>query len=261
MHPELFNFQLPDFLGQQKITVYSYATCIVIGTLVATIYTRWSAKKDLGIVNLSNTFFYLIFIAGFIGGKFFYYMQSPMRYIENPALMLDNFSGGFVFYGSFIAIIPFIIWYLKKRKINVLAMLDIFAITTTIVHAIGRFGCFTAGCCFGAPTKSSFGIIFPTTASVKVHPTQLYEITMLVTILLILVFLKRHKQFNGQLFLIYLILYAFGRGILELFRGDERGFIIENILSHSQFIALCLIAVAAYFYHKFYTKNKLTLNI
>jgi phosphatidylglycerol:prolipoprotein diacylglycerol transferase len=264
MHPELFNFQLPDFLSnlfnRQEVTLYSYATCIVLGTLIATLYTKWSAKRDLGIANLSNTFFYLIFIAGFIGGKFFYYMQSPMLYIKNPALMLDNFSGGFVFYGSFIAIIPFIIWYLKKRKINVLAMLDIFAITTTIVHAIGRLGCFMAGCCFGAPTENSLGIIFPTTASIKVHPTQLYEASMLITILLILVYLKRQKQFNGQLFLLYLILYAVGRGILEFFRGDERGFIIENILSHSQFIALCFITIAAYFYYKFYSKTKLTFN-
>ncbi|WP_298427250.1 prolipoprotein diacylglyceryl transferase [uncultured Kordia sp.] len=261
MYPELFNFQLPDFLGQQEVTIYSYAVCIVVGTLIAAIYTRWSAKRDVGITNLSNTFFYLIFIAGFIGGKFFYYMQDPVLYIENPSLMLHNFSGGFVFYGSFVTIIPFIIWYLKKRKIDVLAMLDIFAITTIIVHAIGRFGCFMAGCCFGAPTENAIGVIFPTTSPIKVHPTQLYEITILLGILLVLVFLKKHKRFNGQLFLIYLMLYAFGRGILELYRGDERGFIIENILSHSQFIGLCLIIVASYFYHKFHTQNKLTLNI
>jgi phosphatidylglycerol:prolipoprotein diacylglycerol transferase len=140
-------------------------------------------------------------------------------------------------------------------------MLDIFAITTTIVHAIGRLGCFAAGCCYGAPTDSSIGIIFPTTHGISVHPTQLYEATLLLVIMISLLVIKKYKQFNGQIFFLYLMLYAFGRGILELFRGDDRGFVVEDILSHSQFIALCLISVSAYFYYKFYNQiNIKTLN-
>lgn len=258
MHPDLFHFQLPDFLGKQEIIIHSYAVCIVLGTLIATIYTRWSTKKELGVIYLSNTFFYLIFVIGFVGGKLFYYLQNPLLYIKNPPLALHNFSGGFVFYGSFVTIIPFIIWYLKKQNINVLAMLDIFAVTTIIVHAIGRIGCFMAGCCFGQATQGFSGIIFPTTTPIRVHPTQLYEVSILILIFLILIFLKKRKQFNGQLFLIYLMLYGVGRGFLEFFRGDERGFIIQNIISHSQFIALCLISIAAYFYTKLY--KQFTIN-
>ena len=262
MYPELFNLHLPDTFAHlfsfSEITVYTYAFLIALGTLVAGIYTKWSAKKDLGILNLSNTFFYFIFIAGFIGGKLFYYLQDPLFYLQNPSLMLNNFSGGFVFYGSFVCIIPFIIWYLKKRQIPVLPMLDIFAITTTIVHSIGRLGCFAAGCCYGSPTDSHFGVVFPDTLGVSVHPTQLYESLMLILMMCVLLFLKKGKRFHGQVFLLYLMLYAFGRGILEFFRGDDRGFIIENMLSHSQFIALCLMSVAMTFYFKFYKQINLT---
>lgn len=258
MYPELLEFSLPEFfvsmLGVDRVTIYSYAFLIVVGTLVVGIYTKWSAKKDLGIINLSNTFFYFIFIAGFIGGKLFYYLQDSLLYIQNPNLMLNNFSGGFVFYGSFVCIIPFIIWYLKKRQIPVLPMLDIFAVATTIVHAIGRLGCFFAGCCYGSPTESHFGVVFPDTLGVSVHPTQLYESLMLILTMCFLLFLKKEKRFHGQVFLLYLMLYAFGRGVLEFFRGDDRGFIIENMLSHSQFIALCLMMVAMCFYYKFYKK-------
>lgn len=265
MYPELFHFSLPEFLsnffGIQEVTVFTYATLIGLGSLVAGLYTKWSAKRDLGISNISNTFFYLIFIAGFVGGKLFYYLQDPVVYFQNPSLLLDNFSGGFVFYGSFVVIIPFIIWYLKTYNIPVLPMLDIFAVTTTIVHAIGRLGCFSAGCCYGSPTESGFGIIFPTTHNIAVHPTQLYESMMLIGIMIILLIIKKHQQFKGQLFLIYLMLYAFGRGFLELFRGDQRGFIINDVLSHSQFIALCLMSIAAYFYYKFHKQiNLKTIN-
>jgi phosphatidylglycerol:prolipoprotein diacylglycerol transferase len=256
MFPELFKFSIPDFLssfiGAKYITIYSYATLIALGTLIAALYTKWSAKRELGITNLPNTFFYLIFIAGFVGGKLFFYLQDPMLYINKPDLILSSFNGGYVFYGSFIMIIPVIIWYLKKYKIPVLPMLDILAITSVLVHARGRLGCFAAGCCFGSPTDSVFGMVFPTTHDIAVHPTQLYEIVTLLSILLILLFIKKRKQFVGQIFLIYLMLYGFGRGILELFRGDERGYVIDNVLSHSQTIGLCLICISGYFYLKFY---------
>ena len=263
MYPELFKFSLPDFLAIllniEQVTVYTYAFLIALGTLIASLFTKWSAKRDLGVSNLPNAFFYMIFIAGFVGGKLFYYLQDPLFYYENPNLLLDSFSGGFVFYGSLLVIIPYTIWFLKKHSIPVLPMLDILAITTTIIHAIGRFGCFTAGCCYGSPTENTLGVVFPTTHNIAVHPTQLYEVTMLLVIMLILFKIKKHQQFKGQLFITYLILYAFGRGSLEFFRGDDRGFVVENILSHSQFIALCIIAIATYLYYKFF--NQINLKI
>ena len=120
MYITFFNIQLPkllaNFSGTQEITIYSYVICIVIGIIVAAIYTVWNSKIGFETANLSNSFFYLIFVAGFLGGKFFFYMQNPILYIDNPALLFVNFSGGFVFYGSVITSIPFIIWYLKSEK-------------------------------------------------------------------------------------------------------------------------------------------------
>jgi len=242
MHPELFH------IG--SVTIYTYAFLIALGTLVASLYTKWSVKKELGITELSNNFFYLVFIAGFVGGKLFFYLERPSYFLANPELMLHNFSGGFVFYGSFITIIPFVIWYLKKYKIPVLPMLDILAITTLIVHSIGRLGCFFGGCCYGKPTSAITGIIFPRTNGTHVHPTQLYEITALLLIMATLLYIKKRQQFKGQLFLLYIIFYAIARSILELFRGDRRGFIIQDYLSHSQFIGIILILTTLFIYQK-----------
>ncbi len=262
MHPQLFTFQVPDFLSNlfnsQEITVYTYGVCIVLGTVIASLYTKWRAKKDLTIIELSNSFFYIIFIAGFIGGKLFYYLEKPIYYIKNLHLLLDNFSGGFVFYGSFITIIPFVIWYLKKYRMPILPMLDILAITTLIVHSIGRLGCFFGGCCYGKPTNAFTGMIFPKTNGVHVHPSQLYEITALLLIMGILFYYKKKQQFSGQLFLLYISFYAISRAILELFRGDKRGYIINQYLSHSQLVALLMLIGASFFYLKLKTKNKLT---
>jgi len=251
MHPELFH------IG--NITIYTYAFLIALGTLVATLYTKWRAKEEIGITNLSNNFFYLIFIAGFVGGKVFYYLEKPIYYYRHPDLILHNFSGGFVFYGSFIFIIPTVIWYLKKHKIPVLPMLDILAITTLIVHSIGRLGCFFGGCCYGKPTNSFTGLAFPKTNGVTVHPTQLYEITVLLLIMGVILFIKKRQIFYGQIFLIYIALYAIARGVLELFRGDKRGYIIDGILSDSQFIAVLILIISLFFYQNF--KSKLIINL
>ena len=258
MHKELFRFNLPVFLSNNnQVTVYTYAFVIAVGCLIAAIYTRKSAKKELKI-ELPNSFFYMIFSAGFVGGKVLFFLEKPLFYYANPKLILSHFKSGYVFYGSFIFCILAIAWYLKKKKIPVLPMLDILAITTLIVHGIGRLGCFFAGCCYGKPTDYVFGVVFPLSNKVAVHPTQLYEATILFLIMIFLLYIKKHKQFIGQIFILYLSLYAISRTVIELFRGDKRGYLIDGMLSHSQGIALVLIIISVYFYYKLF-KNKLTV--
>ena len=164
--------------------------------------------------------------------------------------MLNIFSGGFVFYGSFITIIFVVIWYLKNHSIEVLPMLDILAITTIILQILGRTGCFFAGCCYGLPTNSAFGVVFPTSNHLTVHPTQLYEVFVLLLILTFLLIIKKRKHFQGQIFLLYISLYGISRFILEFFRGDTRGYIIQDTLSHSQFIATIILLITLLFYKK-----------
>ena len=134
-------------------------------------------------------------------------------------------------------------------------MMDRLAITACIIHFCGRLGCFFAGCCYGVPTDSFLGITFtdPNAQAeplhTALHPTQLYEATLIGSILVLLYMLKRHGRLEGKLFFIYVILYASGRSIIEIFRGDvRRGYIIDDVLSHSQFISLLLIAFAIGYY-------------
>jgi phosphatidylglycerol:prolipoprotein diacylglycerol transferase len=69
---------------------------------------------------------------------------------------------------------------------------------------------------------------------------------------------KSHKKFDGQLFILYLIIYASGRSVLETLRGDlERGFVIQDWLSNSQFISILVIGLSIYFYVKLNRKATL----
>ena len=241
MYPILFKYE--------KLTIFTYAVGVIIATLAGAIFTQVQTKKTLNRV-LPNTFFYCMFFWGFIGGKLFLFFEMPSYYLQSFTAFISLFKNGFVFYGSFICCITWLFYYLKKNSYPIFPMLDIIGLTTLIVHSIGRMGCFLAGCCYGKETTTLLGVSFPHIPHRIVHPTQLYEAFLLSSLFIVLYTYKRRIKFNGQLFLLYIIGYASVRAILEFFRGDSRGFIIENYLSHSQTIALLLIGISLYYYSK-----------
>ncbi len=246
-----------------SLTIYTYGFCIAVGALLGFGYMYWQGKKQFGLTfDQSNNLFVMLVVAGIVGGKFFLIFEDPALYLSNPKKLISG--SGFVFYGSLLLAIPIMLWYFKKITVPVLGMLDVMAVVTCIVHGCGRIGCFMAGCCYGKPTDSIFGVTFTNPVCqaeplhTALHPTQLYEAIFIFILMIGLILLKTKKKFNGQLFLIYLIVYAIGRGVLEIFRGDiQRGFVIENILSNSQFISLGVISIAIYFYVRLKRKSNL----
>lgn len=267
MYPELFKIPLPEWLQgflPAQFTIQGYGTMIALGIIAALLYARWRAGK-LGVEkNKMIDLFIYVFIAAFIGGRFFYFFEKPDYYFGNPGNMLEFSGSGFVFYGSLIFAIPVMLWFFKKNKMPVMSMLDVMAGVALLVHMFGRMGCFMAGCCHGLPTDNLLAVTFthPTSKAeplgVPLHPTQLYEIFMLLVIFAVISIIRNRKIFEGQLFLVYIMLYAIGRSVIEIFRGDEiRGFVFDGILSHSQLISIFIIAVAAYFYQKMYKKAQL----
>ena len=263
MYPELFNFNTPEFLRgilPDHITIYSYGMCIAIGAILASIYLSWQTRKEYGTpLPVSRNLITCILLATIIGGKLFFFLEDPTRYFLNPAEMLKNPGNGFVFYGSLIFGIPTIMLFSKIMKIPVLGMLDIIALTALIVHGFGRLGCFFAGCCHGLPHDGAFSIVFtnpvcqvgPDNLNTPLYPTQLYSILLILAIGLVLLIVKKNKQFDGQLFYIYIGLYAIGRSVIEIFRGDyQRGFIIKNYVSYSQLISLLLLILVGYLYRR-----------
>ena len=261
MHPILFQFNPPEFLQgllPGQITIYTYGALIALGALLAAVYTAIQAKKELGVpYHVTNNLVLLILITAFVGGKLFFYFENPGYYFGQPVNMFKDPGKGFVFYGSLIFSVTAIIIFFKIKKIPALKMLDIIAITTCIVHFFGRLGCFNAGCCYGHVHEGIFSVVFTNPAcmakplNTPLHPTQLYSAAMILTILVVLIIVKSRKSFDGQVFLLYIMFYSVGRAIVEIFRGDLiRGFVIEDYVSHSQFIAVILFCIAGYFYLK-----------
>ena len=261
MHPILFEFKTPDFLHSffpEMITIYSYGTMIALGALMGFIYTGWQSKKQFNVpFETTNELILAILISAIIGGKLFVIFENPSKYLNHPGELLKNFSQGFVFYGSLLFAVPTMLLFFRIKKLPILPMLDIMAITTLIVHGTGRIGCFLAGCCYGTPYDGFLSVVFrdpfcqARPLNTPLHPTQLYSVFLILGIMIFLLVIKDRKSFAGQLFLLYLILYSFGRIWIEIFRGDHsRGYVIDHLISNSQFISLMVFIISIYFYFK-----------
>ncbi len=141
---------------------------------------------------------------------------------------------GFMFYGGLIsgAFSFVIVSALLIDKKYIFAILNAAVIPFILVHAIGRIGCFLAGCCHGIPlTQSHYFNLF-----LKYHPTQLYESFFLL--LLALFLHKLENKYPLRLCYIYLVSYGIFRFLIEFLRGDDRVFIYG--LSISQLISLMI---------------------
>lgn len=260
MYPKLISFETPDFLKfilPDHITVYSYGVMIALGILSAYFIVKYKTKDiPLSSDKISSLLIWVI-VAAFIGGKLFFFLENPQRYIDDPSEIINAAGGGFVFYGSLIFAIPTIIWWLRKEKLAVRSFFDILAFAGPVVHSFGRIGCFMAGCCHGRVCDAVYGVVFdhPETMAdpmnTPLYPTQLYDIAVNLIILITVLLLQRRKQFEGQLFLVYLMMYGVGRSIVEMFRGDEaRGYVIEGVLTHSQFIAVLIILASVFVWRR-----------
>jgi len=259
MHPILFRFKSPEFLSgifPEYITLYSYGFFILLGIIVAYL-SVWARRKEFKLNHdLLSDLFLWAFIGIFVGGKLFYYFEDIGKYLHEPAQMFKNMGSGFVFYGSFLVGLPVLVWRFKKMKLPVMPMLDVIAIAGALVHGFGKLGCLMSGCCHGKVCEAPWGIVFSDAASsanplnTPLYPTQIYDAVMIFSIAGILLYLYSRKKFHGELLLLYAIIYGVGRSITEIFRGDEaRGYIIDGVLTHSQFIAI-LILIGSYFLWK-----------
>lgn len=256
MHPVLFK------IGSFELASYGLMTAL------AYVLAAWYLYKRLPLIKLDkDTFWNIIFIAfvsALIGAKLLYVIVSwpemGATFTERALNSIKDFRYGFVFFGGAAAAIAALLYYLKRKKLPVLKTADFFIVGLPLGHAIGRVGCFLAGCCFGKPTDLPWGVAFTDPHSlvareflgVHLHPTQIYEIigNLLLFFFLQYYYKKPHK--NGAVLAAYVIGYALVRFVIEFFRGDFRGEYILG-LSPSQFIAVLAVAavlVAARFLKK-----------
>jgi phosphatidylglycerol:prolipoprotein diacylglycerol transferase len=135
---------------------------------------------------------------------------------------------------------------------------DAFAPGLALGHALGRIGCFAAGCCYGKETHHFWAVTFHnplanqitgTPLNVPLEPTQLFEAAVEFANFLFLMWLLKRRKFDGQVFGAFLFIYGVARFFLEFIRDDPgRGSVFGGAMSGTQLIALGLIAAGGIIY-------------
>ncbi|HPR30547.1 MAG TPA: prolipoprotein diacylglyceryl transferase [Prolixibacteraceae bacterium] len=238
------------------ITIHSYPFFFVLGVIFASIYCFWRFHVELQVTFKQIIIsFNAVVISSFLGAKLFGIMKFHLSGVES-----EN-PNGLILYGAIVFVIPVLYFITKYQKLSFSKTMDIMAMTFPILFVFIRTGCFLAGCCYGIPTHSFFGVVFTDPhcsaepKGIPLHPTQLYSIILFLFLIGILLLIKRKQKFDGQLFLVFLMIYAIGRGLIEMFRGDgRRGIIIEGILTYSQLISVLIFIAAIVFYIRLWRK-------
>ncbi len=184
-------------------------------------------------------------IGAIIGSKLLFIVVSWKDIVKYNLSLEAIIKGGFVFYGGLIGGFIGLVIYTKIYKEKIYAYMDIYAVVLPIGHAVGRVGCFFAGCCYGIPC--SFGVVYTHTVGqtplgIKLLPIQLIEAGCLVILFIVQIIIYT-KTKKGIATLTYCINYSVIRFVLEYFRGDsERG--VFGIFSTSQWICIGIIVIS-----------------
>ncbi len=235
MHPILFKVEF--------ITIHTYGFFLALGVLAGISVARVEAKRyHIDAEKITDLCFYIV-IAAIAGSRLFYVLTNLEFYLSAPLEIFKIWNGGLVFYGGLFGAAIVVLVYLKWYRLPVGQSADIAAVALPLGHFFGRMGCFFAGCCYGKFCTMPWAVTFRDPDSlaplnIPLHPTQLYEAFGNLMIFIMIMTIRPYKRFNGQLFLIYIILYAINRFSVEIFRDDFRGGMILGVLSISQAIAV-----------------------
>lgn len=247
MFPRLFHigsFSLP-----------TYGLLVSIGVLLGLwISVRNSEKQGIDPEHAWN-FGILVVLCGIVGAKILYIVNDWGYYTSHPSEIFSfaTLQAGGVFSGGLIGAFIAAFWYIRKNRMPALATCDAFAPGLALGHAIGRVGCFAAGCCYGKPTNHFWGVTFTsplaqawvgTPLNQALEPTQLFESAVELANFFILMWLLKRKKFDGQVFGSYLFLYGIARFFLEFIRDDPgRGEVFGGIMTGTQLISLLLVVM------------------
>ena len=147
---------------------------------------------------------------------------------------------------------------MRRQKLPLLKTSDFLIVAVPLGHALGRVGCFLAGCCYGKPTTLPWGVRFtnphtlvpPELMGVPLHPTQLYEAALNFALFLLLHYASKKPHKDGKILVEYVLCYAVMRFALEFLRGDFRGGFLLG-LSPSQVICLGIAGAAIFIWARF----------
>ena len=213
-------------------------TAILLGFWIAAREAKRTGQNpenylDMGIIGV---------IAGIVGARLYYVIFSWDMYKDNLLDIFNLREGGLAIYGGVIAAVISVLVLAKVKHLSAPQIFDTIAMALLNGQRLGRWGNFFNREAFGGYADSLFEMRLPLDAVrssdvteqmrrhieridgvsyIQVHPTFLYESLWCMVLLIILFAYRKHKKYEGELFLMYLFGYGLGRFWIEGLRTDQ----------------------------------------
>ena len=205
-------------------SIYWYAVIITLGIILAVLYAmKYCNRHGLTQDNIYDAVLFGLPLA--IVGARTYYVLFDLDSFSSIGEVFNLRNGGLAIYGGIIGAAVATLLLKKIRKINIAALMDIGAIGFLIGQSVGRWGNFVNGEVYGVTTSLPWRMVISEDIHtyMGVHPLFLYESlwNLLGFILLHRYAQKAKKRFNGEIALMYVVWYGFGRGVLEGLRTTD----------------------------------------
>ena len=228
-------------IGSLRIEYYGLimAFAMILGVIVACLNAKKRGLKSNDILILAC---YVLPLA-VIGARIYYFIFSLDNY-DSFWQIFEIWNGGLAIYGGVIGGALGVMLYCLIHKKNFFAVADIAAPSLILGQAIGRIGCFFAGCCYGIEATNDAHMWFPLSTQINGvwhYSTFFYEsfwnFLVFAALMLVLYLGKNIKEY-GVVMSLYFILYGIGRAWIEALRGDS---LYLGAIKVSQLLSILLI--------------------
>ena len=233
---------------------------IMVGIMIAVAEAKRTGQNPEDYMDLA---IYAV-IFSIIGARIYYVVFSWDMYKDDLLSILNLRQGGLAIYGGVIAAIITVIIFAKCKKLSAPLLFDTAGLGLVAGQMIGRWGNFFNREAFGEYTDNLLAMripidavrksdvtelmrenleVFDGVSYIQVHPTFLYESLWCLMVLLIMLAYRKHKKFDGEVFLLYLLGYGLGRVWIEGLRTDQ--LLLPGLeLPVSQLLAGTLVVVS-----------------
>ena len=253
-------------------TIAFYGMIIAFGMVMGYLMTAFQAKRTGPEPDLYLDLALWDIVFAVIGARIYYVIFTWDYYKDNLLQIFNTRGGGLAIYGGVIAGVITTIIFGKVRKQNFFQLLDTACIGLITGQIIGRWGNFCNREAFGGYTNGLFAmqlkqsdvaasnlthsvlkhaVEIDGTRYIQVHPTFLYESFWNIGVLIILLLFTKHRKYNGQIFLIYLLGYGLGRAWIEGLRTDQLIFFGTGVAVSQVLSGVLVVASAAILIYRF----------
>jgi phosphatidylglycerol:prolipoprotein diacylglycerol transferase len=227
----------------------TYGVLVALAFLVGlSVTVKLARKSGLDPEKVTNLAVYVA-LAGLIGAKL---LMIAFDWPDIQIFSLSTLQAAGVFQGGLVLAIVTAFFYIRHNKLPLLPVCDAFAPGVAIGHAIGRLGCFAAGCCWGKECHLPWAVTFKNQEAngltgvplnVPLHPAQLYESATEALLFAFLYWRYGRAHAPGQIIGLYLLISSVARFLIEFERFHEQA--TAYGLSITQWIAIALAIVGA----------------